>query len=154
MNAIDHDPITKVCNVIGRQTSWVNWVHMTMIFGLQDHRYTLCDETVNNFFPNANGIFSTGHNFFSKHSFQMLMKYKVHSYNRNGLCAVAFMDDHYPVRSAFSLLNTVRPFNYDVVAASLFLVLSVSNKMYATGILNWRNTVAGTVCSLHQIVRL
>ncbi|KAG0451985.1 hypothetical protein HPP92_025918 [Vanilla planifolia] len=34
-------------------------------------------------------------------------EYKVHSYNRNGLCAVAFMDDHYPVRSAFSLLNTV-----------------------------------------------
>ncbi|RRT40307.1 hypothetical protein B296_00033004 [Ensete ventricosum] len=30
---------------------------------------------------------------------------KVHSYNRNGLCALAFMDDHYPVRSAFSLLN-------------------------------------------------
>ncbi|RZS26292.1 hypothetical protein BHM03_00059637 [Ensete ventricosum] len=23
---------------------------------------------------------------------------KVHSYNRNGLCALAFMDDHYPVR--------------------------------------------------------
>lgn len=34
-------------------------------------------------------------------------EYKVHSYNRNGLCAVAFMDDHYPVRSAFSVLNTV-----------------------------------------------
>ncbi|KAG1327954.1 VAMP-like protein YKT61 [Cocos nucifera] len=34
-------------------------------------------------------------------------EYKVHSYNRNGLCALAFMDDHYPVRSAFSLLNTV-----------------------------------------------
>ncbi|XP_068638030.1 VAMP-like protein YKT61 [Aristolochia californica] len=34
-------------------------------------------------------------------------EYKVHSYNRNGLCAVAFMDDHYPVRSAFSLLNKV-----------------------------------------------
>ncbi|XP_074591607.1 VAMP-like protein YKT61 [Curcuma longa] len=34
-------------------------------------------------------------------------EYKVHSYNRNGLCAMAFMDDHYPVRSAFSLLNTV-----------------------------------------------
>ncbi|PSS21026.1 VAMP-like protein [Actinidia chinensis var. chinensis] len=25
--------------------------------------------------------------------------------SRNGLCAVGFMDDHYPVRSAFSLLN-------------------------------------------------
>jgi hypothetical protein len=34
-------------------------------------------------------------------------EYKVHSHNRNGLCAVAFMDDHYPVRSAFSLLNKV-----------------------------------------------
>lgn len=34
-------------------------------------------------------------------------EYKVHSYNRNGLCALAFMDDHYPVRSAFSLLNKV-----------------------------------------------
>ncbi|XP_072981138.1 VAMP-like protein YKT61 [Typha angustifolia] len=34
-------------------------------------------------------------------------EYKVHSYNQNGICAVAFMDDHYPVRSAFSLLNKV-----------------------------------------------
>ncbi|XP_028086336.1 VAMP-like protein YKT61 isoform X2 [Camellia sinensis] len=34
-------------------------------------------------------------------------EYKVHSYNRNGLCTVGFMDDHYPVRSAFSLLNKV-----------------------------------------------
>ncbi|KAJ0973324.1 hypothetical protein J5N97_021283 [Dioscorea zingiberensis] len=34
-------------------------------------------------------------------------EYKVHSYNQNGLCALAFMDDHYPVRSAFSLLNKV-----------------------------------------------
>ncbi|GAA0166302.1 hypothetical protein LIER_21485 [Lithospermum erythrorhizon] len=34
-------------------------------------------------------------------------EYKVHSYNRNGLIALAFMDDHYPVRSAFSLLNQV-----------------------------------------------
>ncbi|XP_010453140.1 PREDICTED: VAMP-like protein YKT61 [Camelina sativa] len=34
-------------------------------------------------------------------------EYKVHAYNRNGLCAVGFMDDHYPVRSAFSLLNQV-----------------------------------------------
>ncbi|KAK9150076.1 hypothetical protein Syun_008385 [Stephania yunnanensis] len=34
-------------------------------------------------------------------------EYKVHSYNRNGLCALGFMDDHYPVRSAFSLLNKV-----------------------------------------------
>ncbi|XP_027353929.1 VAMP-like protein YKT61 isoform X1 [Abrus precatorius] len=33
--------------------------------------------------------------------------YKVHAYNRNGLCAVGFMDDHYPIRSAFSLLNQV-----------------------------------------------
>jgi hypothetical protein len=36
-----------------------------------------------------------------------ISEYKVHSHNRNGLCAVAFMDDHYPVRSAFSLLNQV-----------------------------------------------
>ncbi|KAH7546204.1 hypothetical protein FEM48_Zijuj01G0175800 [Ziziphus jujuba var. spinosa] len=34
-------------------------------------------------------------------------EYKVHSYNRDGLCAVGFMDDNYPVRSAFSLLNQV-----------------------------------------------
>ncbi|XP_031378035.1 VAMP-like protein YKT61 isoform X1 [Punica granatum] len=34
-------------------------------------------------------------------------EYKVHSYNRNGLCALGFMDDHYPVRSAFSLLNQI-----------------------------------------------
>ncbi|KAL0345602.1 UNVERIFIED_CONTAM: VAMP-like protein YKT61 [Sesamum radiatum] len=34
-------------------------------------------------------------------------EYKVHSYNQNGLCALGFMDDHYPVRSAFSLLNKV-----------------------------------------------
>ncbi|KAE8735039.1 VAMP-like protein YKT61 [Hibiscus syriacus] len=31
----------------------------------------------------------------------------VHSYNRNGHCAIGFMDSHYPVRSAFSLLNQV-----------------------------------------------
>lgn len=36
------------------------------------------------------------------------VEYKVHAYNRNGLCAVGFMDDHYPIRSAFSLLNQVR----------------------------------------------
>ncbi|CAO2196124.1 unnamed protein product, partial [Urochloa humidicola] len=34
-------------------------------------------------------------------------EYKVHCYNQNGLCAIAFTDDHYPVRSAFSLLNMV-----------------------------------------------
>ncbi|KAL1335212.1 hypothetical protein HN51_064146 [Arachis hypogaea] len=34
-------------------------------------------------------------------------EYKVHAYNRNGLCALGVMDDHYPVRSAFSLLNKV-----------------------------------------------
>eukprot|EP00252_Welwitschia_mirabilis_P002188 TRINITY_DN12090_c0_g1_i2.p1 TRINITY_DN12090_c0_g1~~TRINITY_DN12090_c0_g1_i2.p1 ORF type:complete len:233 (-),score=35.72 TRINITY_DN12090_c0_g1_i2:312-1010(-) len=32
-------------------------------------------------------------------------EYKVHCYNKNGLCVVAFMDHHYPVRSAFSLIN-------------------------------------------------
>ena len=32
----------------------------------------------------------------------------MHSYNRNGLCVVGFMDDHYPVRSAFSVLNKVK----------------------------------------------
>ncbi|TVU36983.1 hypothetical protein EJB05_18945, partial [Eragrostis curvula] len=31
----------------------------------------------------------------------------VHCYNQNGLCVIAFTDDHYPVRSAFSLLNKV-----------------------------------------------
>ncbi|MBA0681212.1 hypothetical protein Goari_012866, partial [Gossypium aridum] len=35
------------------------------------------------------------------------VEYKVHAYNRNGLCALGFMDDHYPVRSAFSLLNQI-----------------------------------------------
>ncbi|PWA59519.1 synaptobrevin, Longin-like domain protein [Artemisia annua] len=34
-------------------------------------------------------------------------EYKVHSYNRYGLCVVGFMDDHYPVGSAFSVLNQV-----------------------------------------------
>lgn len=34
-------------------------------------------------------------------------EYKVHAYNSNGLCALGFMDDHYPVRSSFSLLNMV-----------------------------------------------
>uniref|UniRef100_A0A7N2L266 VAMP-like protein YKT61 n=1 Tax=Quercus lobata TaxID=97700 RepID=A0A7N2L266_QUELO len=34
-------------------------------------------------------------------------EYKVHAYNRNGICSLGFMDDHYPVRSAFSLLNQV-----------------------------------------------
>ncbi|XP_010539476.1 PREDICTED: VAMP-like protein YKT61 [Tarenaya hassleriana] len=34
-------------------------------------------------------------------------EYKVHAFNRNGLCALGFMDDHYPVRSSFSLLNQV-----------------------------------------------
>ncbi|CAI9098898.1 OLC1v1035630C3 [Oldenlandia corymbosa var. corymbosa] len=34
-------------------------------------------------------------------------EYMVHAYNRNGLCALGYMDDHYPVRSAFSLLNQV-----------------------------------------------
>lgn len=34
-------------------------------------------------------------------------EYNVHAYNRGGLCALGFMDDHYPVRSAFSLLNQV-----------------------------------------------
>jgi len=37
----------------------------------------------------------------------VVIEYKVHSYNRNGLCVVGFMDDHYPVRSAFSVLNQV-----------------------------------------------
>ena len=36
------------------------------------------------------------------------VEYKVHAYNSNGLCALGFMDDHYPVRSAFSLLNKVK----------------------------------------------
>uniref|UniRef100_A0A0D6QU63 Longin domain-containing protein n=1 Tax=Araucaria cunninghamii TaxID=56994 RepID=A0A0D6QU63_ARACU len=33
--------------------------------------------------------------------------YMVHCYNRNGLCGVAFMDNHYPVRSAFSVINKI-----------------------------------------------
>ncbi|KAK9716186.1 hypothetical protein RND81_06G216600 [Saponaria officinalis] len=34
-------------------------------------------------------------------------EYKVHAYNQGGLCVVGFMDDHYPVRSSFSVLNKV-----------------------------------------------
>ncbi|CAA3023106.1 VAMP YKT61 [Olea europaea subsp. europaea] len=34
-------------------------------------------------------------------------EYKVDAYNQNGLCALGLMDDHYQVRSAFSLLNQV-----------------------------------------------
>ncbi|XP_066310727.1 VAMP-like protein YKT61 [Miscanthus floridulus] len=34
-------------------------------------------------------------------------EYMVHCYNQNVLCAIAFTDAHYPVRSAFSLLNIV-----------------------------------------------
>jgi hypothetical protein len=53
-------------------------------------------------------------------------EYKVHAYNRNGLCAVGFMDDHYPVRSAFSLLNQVRVralFRFNVVV--VFIICSL-----------------------------
>ncbi|KAF8400544.1 hypothetical protein HHK36_013843 [Tetracentron sinense] len=35
------------------------------------------------------------------------VKYKVHSYNREGLCVLGFMDDHYPMRSAFYVLDKV-----------------------------------------------
>ena len=47
--------------------------------------------------------------FFLKYNLFGLLwvEYKVHAYNREGLCALSFMDDHYPVRSAFSLLNQV-----------------------------------------------
>ena len=46
----------------------------------------------------------------------------VHSYNRNGLCAVGFMDDRYPVRSAFSLLDQVLRKSYvHLVDACSFL---------------------------------
>ncbi|WKA00427.1 hypothetical protein VitviT2T_018781 [Vitis vinifera] len=41
----------------------------------------------------------------SQRQFVQHEEYKVHSYNRNGLCALDFMDDHYPIQSAFSLLN-------------------------------------------------
>uniref|UniRef100_A0ACD5X9Y5 Uncharacterized protein n=1 Tax=Avena sativa TaxID=4498 RepID=A0ACD5X9Y5_AVESA len=34
-------------------------------------------------------------------------EYKVHCYNPNGLCAVVFTDDHYPDRSAHSILIKV-----------------------------------------------
>ncbi|KAI3524332.1 hypothetical protein L1887_02985 [Cichorium endivia] len=37
----------------------------------------------------------------------LVIEYKVHSYNRNGLCVLGFMDDHYPVRSAFYVLSQV-----------------------------------------------
>ncbi|KAJ7955607.1 Ribosomal protein L2 [Quillaja saponaria] len=37
----------------------------------------------------------------------LYQEYKVHAYNRNGLCALGFMDNHYPVGNAFSLLNQV-----------------------------------------------
>ncbi|XP_077231965.1 VAMP-like protein YKT61 [Tasmannia lanceolata] len=44
------------------------------------------------------------HNSFSSN---LCSEYKVHACNINGLCALAFMDDQYPVRNAFSLLNKV-----------------------------------------------
>lgn len=34
-------------------------------------------------------------------------EYMVHCYNRNGLCGVVFVDAHYPLRSAFSVINKV-----------------------------------------------
>ncbi|KAG6547966.1 hypothetical protein Mapa_010788 [Marchantia paleacea] len=34
-------------------------------------------------------------------------EYMVHCYNRNGLCALAFTDKEYPMRSAFSVINKV-----------------------------------------------
>ncbi|XP_028086340.1 VAMP-like protein YKT61 isoform X6 [Camellia sinensis] len=52
-------------------------------------------------------------------------EYKVHSYNRNGLCTVGFMDDHYPVRSAFSLLNKV-PKGSKMIRGSTRLACSIS----------------------------
>ncbi|KAI4330482.1 hypothetical protein MLD38_028768 [Melastoma candidum] len=37
--------------------------------------------------------------------FWLVSEYKVHTSNRKGLCVLGFMDDHYPIRSAFSLLK-------------------------------------------------
>ncbi|KAJ7517838.1 hypothetical protein O6H91_21G041800 [Diphasiastrum complanatum] len=34
-------------------------------------------------------------------------EYVVYCYNRNGLCGLAFTDKHYPMRSAFSVVNKV-----------------------------------------------
>ena len=47
--------------------------------------------------------------------FLYLIEYKVHAYNRNGICSLGFMDDHYPVRSAFSLLNQVHTISFFLV---------------------------------------
>nr|DAD28950.1 TPA_asm: hypothetical protein HUJ06_030418 [Nelumbo nucifera] len=49
----------------------------------------------------------------------VFLEYKVHAYNRNGLCAVGFMDDHYPVRSAFSVLNKVNPCSSSIANKTL-----------------------------------
>ncbi|MBA0700521.1 hypothetical protein Goari_026885, partial [Gossypium aridum] len=51
-------------------------------------------------------------------------EYKVHSYNRNGLCVIGFMDDHYPVRSAFSLLNQVIEFSVSRFVVSFNIIQS------------------------------
>lgn len=51
----------------------------------------------------------------------LIAEYKVHTYNRNGLCALGFMDDHYPIRSAFSLLNQVRVRASRVCSALCFI---------------------------------
>ena len=50
----------------------------------------------------------------------VFVEYKVHAYNSNGLCALGFMDDHYPVRSAFSLLNMVMHFMSSVTVVVEF----------------------------------
>ncbi|KAI3783060.1 hypothetical protein L2E82_13122 [Cichorium intybus] len=50
-------------------------------------------------------------------------KYKVHSYNRNGLCVVGFMDDHYPleVHSLYDLHSRSKETfgNHDDLATSV-----------------------------------
>ncbi|MCL7036554.1 hypothetical protein MKW94_016944 [Papaver nudicaule] len=65
-------------------------------------------------------------------------EYKVHSYNRNGLCVLGFMDDHYPARSAFSLLNkkATHPWKLDSWLCFQFShrssLLSVYSIMFST----------------------
>lgn len=53
----------------------------------------------------------------------LFVEYKVHAYNRNGLCVLGFMDDHYPVRSAFSLLNMVIHYMSSVVVVEFNFIL-------------------------------
>ena len=61
--------------------------------------------------------------------FLYLIEYKVHAYNRNGICSLGFMDDHYPVRSAFSLLNQVHTISFFLVCVCVCFFSSGAKKL-------------------------